>query len=412
MRAQSETLPGSDLAENPDSYRSYDPPPPRYPHHAGKTLSAFLEADALAKWMPPAGFTAKMHHLDAKVGGTFRMSFTNIGTGSRGLDWPKFDYGSQSLSRRRRRPIAEARRGGDTESRRVESWLGFCLRASVLPRFRDESFCSCLVGLGRGPISYSFGGTYLELVPHERLRYTDKFDDPNFPGEIMVTVTLNRVLGGTEVHIEQAGVPAVIPPRDVLSRLARFAHPTGPARRARDPKLIRPTTNSLKPTSVPPKAIRITAGIDVVLTLAYFINPPKTNRMKPDFDSALQAHFAAIANRDIAAFKSHLSLGDTLYTVVQNGHAFTTPAKSVAIHEQWFKDPNWTWKGSLVHKVVGEDMAMALVRYTYQPNKKAAPVETWLTYVFQVQEGSWRIVHDQNTALDYHAFARAAGLEK
>ncbi len=142
------------------------------------------------------------------------------------------------------------------------------------------------------------------------------------------------------------------------------------------------------------------------------MNPPKLQGPRPDFDAALKAHFTAIANRDIEAFKSHLSLGDTLYTVVQNGHAFTTRAETIAIHEQWFKDPNWTWTGSVVHQVVGEDMAMALVRYTYQPNPQAGPFETWLVYVFQVQEGAWRIVHDQNTALDFHAFARAAGLEK
>ncbi len=134
--------------------------------------------------------------------------------------------------------------------------------------------------------------------------------------------------------------------------------------------------------------------------------------MKPDFDAALEAHFAAITNRDLAAFKSHLTLGGTLYTVVQNGHAFTTPAETIALHEQWFKDPAWTWNGSVVHKVVGEDMAMALVRYAYRPRDDAAPFETWLVYVFQLQGGAWRIVHDQNTALDFHAFARAAGLEK
>jgi ketosteroid isomerase-like protein len=141
------------------------------------------------------------------------------------------------------------------------------------------------------------------------------------------------------------------------------------------------------------------------------LNTLDTKNMKPDFDSALNAHFAAIANRDIEAFKSHLSLGDTLYTVVQNGHAFTTPAETIAIHEQWFKDKHWTWKGEVVHKVVGEDVAMALVRYSYQPNAETAPFETWLVYVFQVQDGSWRIVHDQNTALDFQAFARAAGLQ-
>jgi uncharacterized protein YndB with AHSA1/START domain len=130
-----------------------------------KLYRAFLEADALTKWMPPAGFTAKVHHLDAKVGGTFRMSFTNFGTGS----------------------------------------------------------------------GNSFGGTYLELVPHERLRYTDKFDDPNLSGEITMTVTLKKVLCGTEVHIEQAGVPAVVPAemcylgwQDSLTQLAQLVEPEIP----------------------------------------------------------------------------------------------------------------------------------------------------------------------------------------
>jgi uncharacterized protein YndB with AHSA1/START domain len=107
-----------------------------------KVYKAFLDADAMCKWLPPNGFTGKVHHIDAKVGGTFKMSFTNFGTGQ----------------------------------------------------------------------SHSFGGEYLELVPHERLRYTDKFDDPNMPGEIQVTVTLRKVFCGTELSIEQAGVPDVIPP--------------------------------------------------------------------------------------------------------------------------------------------------------------------------------------------------------
>lgn len=106
-----------------------------------KIYKAFLDADAMCKWLPPYGFTGKMHHCEPKVGGAFKMSFTNFGTG----------------------------------------------------------------------FTHSFGGTYLELVPHEKLRYTDKFDDPNLPGEITVTVLLKKVLCGTEVHIEQAGVPAVIP---------------------------------------------------------------------------------------------------------------------------------------------------------------------------------------------------------
>lgn len=130
-----------------------------------KLYRAFLEAEALTKWMPPGGFTAKVHHLEARVGGTFRMSFTNFGTGS----------------------------------------------------------------------GNSFGGTYLELVPNERLRYTDTFDDPNLPGEIMVTVTLKKVLCGTEVHIEQAGVPAVIPAemcylgwQESLAQLAQLVEPEIP----------------------------------------------------------------------------------------------------------------------------------------------------------------------------------------
>lgn len=106
-----------------------------------KVYRAFLDADALARWLPPNGFTAKVHQMDAKVGGTFKMSFTNFTTAK----------------------------------------------------------------------SHSFGGEYLELVPHERIRYTDVFDDPNLPGEMHVTVTLKKVSVGTELHIEQAGVPPMIP---------------------------------------------------------------------------------------------------------------------------------------------------------------------------------------------------------
>jgi uncharacterized protein YndB with AHSA1/START domain len=106
-----------------------------------KVYRAFLDADAMARWLPPHGFTGKVHHMDAKVGGTFKMSFTNFSTGN----------------------------------------------------------------------DHSFGGEYLELEPHKRIRYTDRFDDPNLPGEIHVTVTLREVSVGTEVHIEQTGLPAVIP---------------------------------------------------------------------------------------------------------------------------------------------------------------------------------------------------------
>jgi uncharacterized protein YndB with AHSA1/START domain len=127
-----------------------------------KVYRAFLDADALNRWLPPNGFTGKVHHLDAKVGGTFKMSFTNFTTGH----------------------------------------------------------------------SHSFGGNYLELVPHERIRHTDTFDDPNLPGELVVTITLKKVSCGTEVNIVQEGVPAVIPAeacylgwQDSLTQLAMLVEP-------------------------------------------------------------------------------------------------------------------------------------------------------------------------------------------
>jgi uncharacterized protein YndB with AHSA1/START domain len=107
-----------------------------------KVYRAFLDADAMAKWLPPNGFTGKVHHMDAKVGGTYKMSFTNFTTGRR----------------------------------------------------------------------HSFGGEYLELVPHERIRHTDRFDDPSLPGEMRTTITLKPVSCGTELNIVQEGLPAVIPP--------------------------------------------------------------------------------------------------------------------------------------------------------------------------------------------------------
>ena len=102
---------------------------------------AFLDADAMSKWLPPNGFTGKVHQIDARVGGTYRMSFTNFTSGK----------------------------------------------------------------------SHSFGGEYLELVPNERIRHTDKFEDPNLPGEMVVTVTLKKVIVGTELNIVQEGIPDVIP---------------------------------------------------------------------------------------------------------------------------------------------------------------------------------------------------------
>ena len=107
-----------------------------------RVYRAFLDPDAMAKWLPPNGFTGKVHHMDPRVGGTYKMSFTNFTSGK----------------------------------------------------------------------SHSFGGEYLELVPHQLVRWTDRFDDPTLPGEMTVTVRLKKVSVGTEVNIVQEGLPDVIPP--------------------------------------------------------------------------------------------------------------------------------------------------------------------------------------------------------
>jgi uncharacterized protein YndB with AHSA1/START domain len=107
-----------------------------------RVYKAFLDADAMVKWLPPNGFTGRVHQMDVRVGGTYKMSFTNFTSGK----------------------------------------------------------------------SHSFGGEYVELVPNERIRWTDRFDDPNLPGEMRVTVTLKKVLVGTEIHILQENLPDVIPP--------------------------------------------------------------------------------------------------------------------------------------------------------------------------------------------------------
>ena len=126
---------------------------------------AFLDPDALVKWMAPHGFTAKVHHLDAKVGGTYKMSFKNFSTGS----------------------------------------------------------------------SHSFGGEYLELVPNQRIRHTDKFDDPNLPGTMTVTIEIKKVMVGAELNITQEGVPDVIPAEacylgwgESLTLLAQLVEPEIP----------------------------------------------------------------------------------------------------------------------------------------------------------------------------------------
>lgn len=131
---------------------------------------------------------------------------------------------------------------------------------------------------------------------------------------------------------------------------------------------------------------------------------------QPDFEAALRRLLDAIQNRDLGAYTSCITQGETLYTIVQNGHAFRTSQELVAVHAEWFKDPQWTWEGEVVHRVVGADMAMALVRYAYRARAEDEPFSTWLTYVFRLEDDTWRVVHDHNTALDYAAFAKSAGL--
>jgi uncharacterized protein YndB with AHSA1/START domain len=132
---------------------------------AERVFRAFIDPEAMAKWLPPHGFTGKVHQMDARVGGSYRMSFTNFGTGS----------------------------------------------------------------------SHFFGGTFLEITPHERIRYTDKFEDPNLPGEMLTTVVLRPVTCGTEVEIEQSGLPPMIPVescyvgwQESLALLAGLVEPTIP----------------------------------------------------------------------------------------------------------------------------------------------------------------------------------------
>ncbi|MBC7785351.1 MAG: SRPBCC family protein [Burkholderiales bacterium] len=132
---------------------------------AERVYRAFLDPDAMAKWIAPHGFIGKVHHMDARVGGGYRMSFTNFGTGK----------------------------------------------------------------------SHSFGGKYVELTPNERLRYTDKFDDPAMPGEMQVTISLRKVACGTDLEIEQAGLPEAIPVefcylgwQESLTLLAQLVEPEIP----------------------------------------------------------------------------------------------------------------------------------------------------------------------------------------
>lgn len=125
---------------------------------------------------------------------------------------------------------------------------------------------------------------------------------------------------------------------------------------------------------------------------------------------ALRLFLEAISNRNLETYKEHITKEKIMYTIVQNGHAFTTSRELIAIHEEWFNDKNWIWEGTVIHKVVGEDMAMALIKYDYRAKSEDKPFSSWLTYVFRLEDNQWRIVHDHSTALDYQAFAKSARL--
>lgn len=124
-----------------------------------------------------------------------------------------------------------------------------------------------------------------------------------------------------------------------------------------------------------------------------------TSLPKPDFDRALAAHLQAVSGRDLAAIESQVTQGDSLFAIMANGHAFTTAEEFVDLHRAWFKDGDWIWAASVVRTVVGEKLAMALVKYSYQENSEAGISTAWLVYVFQLEGGQWRLIHDQNTAI-------------
>ena len=121
------------------------------------------------------------------------------------------------------------------------------------------------------------------------------------------------------------------------------------------------------------------------------------------FDAALTRHLKAISTRDPALFRASLTQAPTLYTIVQNGHAFSTPDELVALHDDWFRRDDWSWEGEVVHKIVGADLGVALIRYRYRDTKDAKPFSTWLTYVFRREDGDWRLVHDHNTMISEEA---------
>lgn len=120
---------------------------------------------------------------------------------------------------------------------------------------------------------------------------------------------------------------------------------------------------------------------------------------RPDFRSALNVHLNAVQERDLDAFRATLTENETLYTIFPDGGAITTPKAAIDLHEQWFADANWRWDGEIVHLVESADMAMALLRYDYRDTLDGAPRTNWLSLVFRLEDGAWRLVHDQNTRI-------------
>lgn len=121
---------------------------------------------------------------------------------------------------------------------------------------------------------------------------------------------------------------------------------------------------------------------------------------RPDFRTALDAHLAAIQARDLDAFKATLTKDATLYTIFPNGEALTTTADAVLLHESWFKEKNWQWDGEVVRIIEGADMATAILKYEYRDMPEGEPRWAWLALVFKLEDGEWRLVHDQNTRIE------------
>lgn len=120
---------------------------------------------------------------------------------------------------------------------------------------------------------------------------------------------------------------------------------------------------------------------------------------RPDFRATLDAHLAAIAAKDLDAFKPTITGGDDLYVIFPNGAALETTEQVLAFHEEWFADSNWRMDPDVVKVIEGEDMATALLKYDYRDTPDGEPRSSWLVLVFKLEDGAWRLVHDQNTRI-------------